>query len=58
MASGSEMISAVPSTWTQSPKKPSVNTHSEARGSRRRFLVLTAVSRVLIIRGPAESTRR
>ena len=55
MASGSEMISASPSTWTHGPKKASVNTHSEASGLRRRFLVLTAVSRVLMITRPASS---
>lgn len=56
MAAGNEMISAVPSTWTQSPKKPSVNTHKDARGSRRRFFVFTAVSRVLITTCPSESS--
>ena len=56
MASGSEMISALPSTWTHAPKKASVNTQSEASGLRRRFLVLTAVSRVLMITRPAAST--
>ena len=56
MAAGSEMISAVPSTWTQSPKKPSVKTHSDARGSRRRFFVFIAVSRVLITTRPQESS--
>ena len=55
MASGSEMISALPSSWTHGPKKASVNTQSEASGLRRRFLVLTAVSRVLMITRPASS---
>src|SRR5215471_9445426 len=50
------MISASPSTWSHSPKKPSLMTQSDARGSRRTFLVLTAVSRVLISTRPLSST--
>jgi hypothetical protein len=56
MASGREMSSTSPSTCTHSPKKLSVKTHSEACGRRRRFLVLSAVSRVLISTRPASST--
>ena len=46
----------VPSTWTHSPKKPSLNTHSEARGLRARFLALMAVSLVLMSTRPSSST--
>src|SRR5690348_4437766 len=56
MASGREITSAFPSTWTHSPKNVSVKTHSEACGRRRRFLVLTAVSLVLISTRPWPST--
>src|SRR5579859_1622935 len=56
MASGREMISACPSACTHSPKKLSVKAHSEACGRWRRFLVLTAVSRVLISTRPSSST--
>ena len=55
MASGKEMSYTSPSAWTHSPKNPSVNTHSEARGSRRRLRVLTAVSLVLINTRPSSS---
>ena len=38
----------MPSTYTHSPKNRSVNAHSCAHGSRRRFFVLIAVSRLEI----------
>src|SRR5947209_14743595 len=53
MASGSETISAVPSTWIHSPRKPSLRTHSETWGSRRRALTLKAVSRLLMTAHPS-----
>src|SRR4051794_7592522 len=56
MASGSGTISAMPSTWTQSPKNRSVKTHAAMRGSRRRLRTLTAVSRELTITRPSPST--
>src|SRR5215472_15833722 len=56
IASGRWMISAVPSACTHSPKNWSFITHSDARGSRIRFLVLTAVSRVLLTTRPTSTT--
>src|ERR1700751_3206526 len=56
MASGRWTISAVPSTCIHSPKKPSFSTHSEARGSRARFLAFIAVSLVLTRIRPSAST--
>ncbi len=56
MAAGRETISTGPSTWTHSPKNLSSITTTEARGRRRRFFVLVAVSRVLITTAPSSST--
>src|SRR5437588_5662519 len=55
MASGRETSSARPSTCTHSPYQLSSNARSDARGSRRRFLVLNAVSRLLISARPPSS---
>src|SRR3569833_804964 len=55
MAAGRCRTSALPSIWTHSPKKASVNRQSVTRGSRSRLRVLVAVSRVLTMLRPASS---
>src|SRR5215212_4523427 len=50
------MTSTSPLSCAQSPKNLSLSTHSQARGSRRTFKVLIAVSRVLTTRRFCEST--
>src|SRR3569833_2586960 len=55
MAAGRGRTAALPSIWTHSPKKASVNRQSGTRGARSRLRVLVAVSRVLTMIRPASS---
>src|SRR4051812_22186000 len=56
IASGRSTMVTSPSTLTHSPKNPSLRTTSQTRGSRRRFLTLTAVSRLETTAYPSSST--
>src|ERR687893_1669843 len=56
MASGRRTIPTVPSSCTHGPKKRSERTHSDAAGSRWRFLTFMAVSRLLMTTRPSSAT--
>src|SRR5918998_318592 len=56
MASGRRAIPTVPSSCTHGPKNASESTHSDAAGSRSRFLTFMAVSRLLTTTVPSSAT--